>query len=138
MVSDATRQFQQLAEAATGFRFGKREFVDSGVINFVLRRRTAKAKFVRVPHNVRTAALVTELGRNWGFNEPPAPGCILRITGGPQGLARGKPPPPPLGISSPSLKPRPNPSLKPRPNPSQAWSKASATAWFMRRGCATH
>ena len=39
---------------------------------------------------------------------------------------------------SPSLKPRPNPSLKPRPNPSQAWSKASATAWFMRRGCATH
>ena len=33
MVSDATRQFQQLAEAATGFRFGKREFVDSGVIN---------------------------------------------------------------------------------------------------------
>ena len=130
MVSDATRQFQQLAEAATGFRFGKREFVDSGVINFVLRRRTAKAKFVRVPHNVRTAALVTELGRNWGFNEPPAPGCILRITGGPQGLARGKPPPPPLGISSPSL--------KPRPNPSQAWSKASATAWSMRRGCATH
>ena len=137
MVSDATRQFQQLAEAATGFRFGKREFVDSGVINFVLRRRTAKAKFVRVPHNVRTAALVTELGRNWGFNEPPAPGCILRITGGPQGLARGKPPSP-LGISSPSLKPRPNPSLKPRPNPSQAWSKASATAWSMRRGCATH
>ena len=128
MVSDATRQFQQLAEAATGFRFGKREFVDSGVINFVLRRRTAKAKFVRVPHNVRTAALVTELGRNWGFNEPPAPGCILRITGGPQGLARGKAPP--LGISSPSL--------KPRPNPSQAWSKASATAWSMRRGCATH
>ena len=129
MVSDATRQFQQLAEAATGFRFGKREFVDSGVINFVLRRRTAKAKFVRVPHNVRTAALVTELGRNWGFNEPPAPGCILRITGGPQGLARGKPALP-LGISSPSL--------KPGPSPSQAWSKASATAWFMRRGCATH
>ena len=129
MVSDATRQFQQLAEAATGFRFGKREFVDSGVINFVLRRRTAKAKFVRVPHNVRTAALVTELGCNWGFNEPPAPGCILRITGGPQGLARGKPPLP-LGISSPSL--------KPSPSTSQAWSKASATAWFMRRGCATH
>ena len=129
MVSDATRQFQQLAEAATGFRFGKREFVDSGVINFVLRRRTAKAKFVRVPHNVRTVALVTELGRNWGFNEPPAPGCILRITGGPQGLARGKRARP-LGISSPSL--------KPSPSPSQAWSKASATAWFMRRGCATH
>ena len=82
-------KFQQLAEAATGFRFGKREFVDSGTINFVLRRRTAKAKFVRVPHNVRTAALVEELGRNWGFNVPPAPGCILRITGGPQGLAPG-------------------------------------------------
>ena len=82
-------KFQKLAEAATGFRFGKREFVDSGTIKFGLRRRTAKAKFVRVPHNVRAAALVAELGRNWGFNVPPAPGCILRITGGPQGLAPG-------------------------------------------------
>jgi hypothetical protein len=104
MVSQGNAKFQQLAEAATGFRFGKREFVDSGTINFVLRRRTAKAKFVRVPHNVRTAALVAELGPNWGFNVPPAPGssssslssssspppsCILRITGGPQGLAPG-------------------------------------------------
>ena len=91
MVSETTgnAKFQKLAGAATGFGFGKREFVDSGTINFVLRRRTAKAKFVRVPHNVRTAALVAEVSRNWGFNVPPAPGCILRITGGPQGLAPG-------------------------------------------------
>ena len=82
-------KFQQLAEAATGFRFGKREFVDSGTINFVLRRRMAKAKFVRVPQSVHTAALVAELRCSWGFNVPPTPGTVLRITGGPQALAPG-------------------------------------------------
>lgn len=91
MASPATGniKFRQITEVATGFRFGKREFVDSGTINFVLRRRDAKAKFVRVPHNVRTAALVKELGLNWGFNTPPVPGCVLRISGGPQDLAPG-------------------------------------------------
>ena len=54
--------------------------------SFVLRRKTAKSKFVRVPQTVQTRQLVSQLKHSWRLNALPPPGAILRITGGPENL----------------------------------------------------
>ena len=55
---------------------------DSGSLNFVLRRKTAKAQFVRVPPTIEPRKLVSELDFLWmGANQMKPPGLILRITG---------------------------------------------------------
>ena len=56
-------------------------FYDAGSINFKLRRKTAKAQFIRVPRAVAPQMLSKEINRLWQLGHVKPPGLVLRVTG---------------------------------------------------------